>query len=427
MDKLEAWLVAVDKGSDNAQQLEFVAGLVQQDAVALATLVRAGALSQVAARHDPRNGWAAQILVAASEEYAHQVVEAQALPVLVAAVGMAQLEEDAAWALGNLSAHADVAEPMIADKALGACLAVLATAQTNLSKCFAASTLANLAVDERGKAAIGSMGGVEALLDALATAEVDTAAQMTRCLANLLLDDSCRNRLVAHAQGLPLLLQQVSGPDDALQESAVRAIANVAFDPEQAKAVFATGAVGSVVGLLASPSVRVQLQALCALRNLTADPPAALEVVSHGAIPPLATLLRSESEQVQVQAVWVIGALAMHEGANLQLVSAGVLPVLEELKYSSDPEAKDAASQALGNLARILTPNSRRVIQQDTLQLDRGGRALGMGGGKPRRQSPLANGANASVAWKSPKASAVWKSPLGGTSGGGSSAAPMDH
>ena len=39
----------------------------------------------------------------------------------------------------------------------------------------------------------------------------------------------------------------------------VRAIANVAFDPEQAKVVFAAGAVASVVSLLASSSVRVQL------------------------------------------------------------------------------------------------------------------------------------------------------------------------
>ena len=110
---------------------------------------------------------------------------------------------------------------------------------------------------------------------------------------------------------------------------------------------------------------------------------------------------------MQVQAVWVIGALALHEQANMQLVQNGVLPLLEALKYSSDPEAKDAASQALGNLARVLTPNSRRVIQQDTVQLDRGGRALG-GRGGTRRQSPLANTSNST--------SVVWKSPLGASS-----------
>lgn len=407
MEALEAWLLAVEAGSDGPQQLEVVAGLVQQDPTVLATLVRAGALSQVAARHDARNASAATILVAATEEYAHEVVEADALPVLVSLVGSAQHEEDAAWALGNLSAHADIAEAMIAQHALSACLAVLTSAQTNLSRCFAASTLANLAVDERGKAAIGTLGGVETMLLALPQVEIDAAAQMTRCLANLLLDDECRSRVVAHPQGLQLLLQQVASPDEALQESAVRAVANVAFDPEQAKAVFATGAVGSIVALLGSPASRVQLQALCALRNLTADPPAAHEVVSHGAIPPLARLLCSDSPQVQVQAVWVIGALALHEQANMQLVQNGVLPLLEALKYSSDPEAKDAASQALGNLARVLTPNSRRVIQQDTVQLDRGGRALG-GRGGTRRQSPLANTSNST--------SVVWKSPLGASS-----------
>ena len=199
----------------------------------------------------------------------------------------------------------------------------------------------------------------------------------------------------------PARPRSIQGCASALQ---VRAIANVAFDPEQAKVVFAAGAVASVVSLLSSSSVRVQLQALCALRNLTADAPAAFDVVAHGAIAQLVTLLCSDSQQVQVQAVWVVGALALHEEANLQLVSAGVLPLLEALKYSTDTEARDAASQALGNLARVLTPNSRRVIEQDTVQLDRGGRA----GGRNRRQSPLARAANAT--------SVVWTSPLAGES-----------
>ena len=73
------------------------------------------------------------------------------------------------------------------------------------------------------------------------------------------------------------------------------------------------------------------------------------------------------------------------------------------IKYSPDTEARDAAGQALGNLARVLTPNSRRIIEQDTVQLDRAGRA----GGR-RRQSPLARAANAT--------SVVWTSPLAGES-----------
>ena len=55
------------------------------------------------------------------------------------------------------------------------------------------------------------------------------------------------------------------------------------------------------------------------------------------------------------------------------------------------------------HLARVLTPNSRRIIEQDTVQLDRAGRA----GGR-RRQSPLARAANAT--------SVVWTSPLAGES-----------
>ena len=204
--------------------------------------------------------------------------------------------------------------------------------------------------------------------------------------------------------------------DAATSALRVRAIGNVAFNPEQAKAVSAASAVASVVTWLSSSKARVQLQTLCAMRNLAVDAPADFEVVAHGAIAQLVQLLCSESQQVQVQAAWVIGALALHEGANLQLMSAGVLLLLEALKYSTDIEARDAASQALGNLARVLTPNSRRVIEQDTAQLDRGGRAGGRRGN--RRQSPLARAANAtSVVWTSPLAGETQRTVTAGNEG----------
>ena len=49
-----------------------------------------------------------------------QVLEAGGLPVLVRLVVLEPYQEDAAWALGNLSAHADFAEAMITHGALGA-------------------------------------------------------------------------------------------------------------------------------------------------------------------------------------------------------------------------------------------------------------------------------------------------------------------
>lgn len=385
-----------------AQALDALATLTA-DPPGLLALVRAHGLPEVVRYHEQQMAGACSIIVSASEEFAHQVVEAGGLPVLVRLVGMEPHQEDAAWALGNLSAHADIAEAMIIHGALAACLGIVNDSFTSLSLCFAASSLANLAVDERGKLAIGQMDGIELLLRVVPQCDQGAAAQLTRCLANLLLDEGCRARLVAHPDGLQLLLRLLSCPDEALQESAVRALANVAFDPEQAKAVFATGAVAPIVELLGGGSTRVELQALCALRNLTADPPAALAVVQHGALPKLTTLLRSTAAPVQLQATWVVGALALQEEANLLLVQAGVLPLLEAVKRtSSDPEAKEAANQALGNLARVLTPNSRRVIQQDTMLVDRGGRQMGR---KSRMPSPLANSAGA--------VSVVWKSPLG--------------
>jgi len=258
------WLDEFESGAECSHRLEAVSNAVQQDPAALATLVREGGLSHLAAlsleAKESASAAVATILVVASEEYAQELVEANALTVIVGLVNTEENQEDAAWALGNLSAHADIADAMITCGALRACMSVLTEPQTHLARCFVASTLANLAVDVRGKPAIGEMGGVEALLQVLPDADLDAGAQITRCLANLLLDDACRSRVVAHEGGLRLLLQQVASTDEAVQESAVRAIANVAFDPEQAQVVFAAGAVASVVGLLSSSSVRVQPQ-----------------------------------------------------------------------------------------------------------------------------------------------------------------------
>ena len=342
------WLDEFESGAECSHRLEAVSNAVQQDPAALATLVREGGLAHlVALAKESASGSVATILVVASEEYAQELVEANALTVIVGLVNTEENQEDAAWALGNLSAHADIADAMITCGALrtaaspcgpgaagarpgigcagcwwrlccgmlsplspriaqprartrsGACMSVLTEPQTHLSRCFVASTLvplsptalrshvltcapslphphpqpptylhclhlappqpapprslsqANLAVDVRGKPAIGELGGVEALLQvpqhgatggrsgqSLAPlAPLDCQAHglrtlrcavqravhhhgrccrmptwtrwhRSRVLANLLLDDACQVRSSRIGSRLRLLLQQ---------------------------------------------------------------------------------------------------------------------------------------------------------------------------------------------------------------------------
>ena len=179
------WLAEVESGAECSQGLEAVSTAVQQDPAALAALVREGGLSHVVALQEKESASAAvaTILVVASEEYAQELVEANALIVIVGLVNTEDNQEDAAWALGNLSAHADIADAMITCGALrtaaspcgpgaagedgavlvaplcgisplsrcvsaplahtrsGACVSVLTEPQTHLSRCFVASTL----------------------------------------------------------------------------------------------------------------------------------------------------------------------------------------------------------------------------------------------------------------------------------------------
>ena len=92
----------------------------RKDPAALAALVREGGLSHVVALQEKESASAAvaTILVVASEEYAQELVEANALIVIVGLVNTEDNQEDAAWALGNLSAHADIADAMITCGAL---------------------------------------------------------------------------------------------------------------------------------------------------------------------------------------------------------------------------------------------------------------------------------------------------------------------
>ena len=114
------WLDEFESGAESSShRLEAVSNAVQQDPAALATLVREGGLAHlVALAKESASGAVATILVVASEEYAQELVEANALTVIVRLVNMEENQEDAAWALGNLSAHADIADAMITCGAL---------------------------------------------------------------------------------------------------------------------------------------------------------------------------------------------------------------------------------------------------------------------------------------------------------------------
>jgi hypothetical protein len=116
------WLDEFESGAECSHRLEAVSNAVQQDPAALATLVREGGLSHLVAlsleAKESASAAVATILVVASEEYAQELVEANALTVIVGLVNTEENQEDAAWALGNLSAHADIADAMITCGAL---------------------------------------------------------------------------------------------------------------------------------------------------------------------------------------------------------------------------------------------------------------------------------------------------------------------
>ena len=99
------WLAEFEAGAECSAGLEALSTAVQQDPVALATLVRAGGLSHVVTLLEKDSASVATILVVASEEYAQELVEADALAVIVGLVTTEANQEDAAWALGCVDTY----------------------------------------------------------------------------------------------------------------------------------------------------------------------------------------------------------------------------------------------------------------------------------------------------------------------------------
>jgi hypothetical protein len=138
-----------------------------------------------------------------------RIAEAHLVPPLVALLSSRHASDavlrQAAKALANVAVAPENKARVLACGSVDPLVALAAPGAAVPVRVEAVAALANLAVDDAAEAAIGARGGIEAVLDALASADGELAAQAARAIRNLSCDPANKARVLAMPAALPLL------------------------------------------------------------------------------------------------------------------------------------------------------------------------------------------------------------------------------
>ena len=283
-------------------------------------------------------------------------------------------QEEAAWALANLSAVTANAKPMEDAGIPRFVLAMLRRSSDMKVKMQLLWTLANLAVQDPLKRVLGDEGVADELVRQLQTTldlpsaeEEDeetvnnTLVQTTRALANLAVDATNRQSIAA-ADGLPLVLRALDVP--IAKEVATRALVNLTFDSNIAQKLVEGEGIETLTSLLrCSTAPRVQHEAVRVALNISTRQGRAL--VTEATLESLVSLIESHGEAlVREHAANVLCNLTRLDVENkIFFITTGALRRMSRLDLKDGSTSLQAAcSDLMTALASVLTPSSRRAL-----------------------------------------------------------------
>lgn len=170
-----------------------------------------------------------------------------------------------------------------------------------------------------------------------------------RALANLAYDGA--NARAMGAEAVPSLVQLLRGGEPELQRSAALALANLAFLPEHRQRVGRSGAIPFLVQLLEDENPEVRICSAGALLNLCEDEESALQMLEQGAAQPLLLLLEEGDPALRQSAAATLEGLGRFERNRVPLAREGVIPLLVQLLHDREPAVRQGATDALSSLA----------------------------------------------------------------------------
>ena len=304
-----------------------------------------------------------------SDRIAMAIVEAGALPLLVALVsdGSPEQKVRAARALMHLSNYT-VGVEAIADAGGIPPLVALVREGTESQKLAAAGALHGLARKGANRGAIAQAGGIPPLValvhDGTENQKVNAAAALLN-LAN----DEVYQVAIAHAGGIPPLVALVSDGTEDQKVKAAFALRNLARDEDNQVAIADAGGIPPLVALVRDGTMEQKTGATTALELVTTDfwamnPNHQKDFVITGGVQSLVALVRDGTNYLKYKAAIVLDNLAQAEEEFVAdaIVAADGITALAALVRDGRPDQKNVAESALLSLTNVSVKFALLVI-----------------------------------------------------------------
>ena len=243
----------------------------------------------------------------------------------------------------------------------------------------AAEALGNIAVDKRGREAVGRSHAVENLVkvlskaahpDALASALASAgtsplAAHAAACLRNLALSSSLASKMATLGAIPPLIQLLRTGSPDTRAVCAC-CLACIAEDSRRAEMVCDYGGCGPLVKMLGMEERVCQIAAAGCLTSLARGGRNKERIKRAGGVEALVKVLIEEekgggelAEMVKEKAVAVLLSVCEDERQRSHCVKSGMVPCALRQVTSGSPEGRRSAVWILVHLADLLSPEER--------------------------------------------------------------------
>ena len=259
-----------------------------------------------------------------------------------------ELKSYAAITFGNLCSSGSIPLSQLEHSSVLPHLVNILLSSNHLAKGPAAGALASMAHQPHLRTQIYQLGGLAGLMSLLG-ARSDASYHAVQAIAQFAADERYRASL-AEIRGLEALPPLLASPLPHVQLCALSAVANISFVPSAASQLASAGALAHLGQLLFGAAESPML--LTAMVNILSSAPAAadslLQVGGHMA---LLTSLSAPSVEVQSQVVTAIGHLCRHPPALQAMLLADTIPLLVRMLYSPHPSTQLQVVHALRVLA----------------------------------------------------------------------------
>ncbi|XP_052175952.1 vacuolar protein 8 [Diospyros lotus] len=225
-------------------------------------------------------------------------------------------------------------------------------------------SLLALSQSKENARAIGSRGGISALLEICQAGTPSSQAVAAGVLRNLAAFPEIKENFIEESAVSTLLSLAASGTTSA-QENSIGCLSNLVLDDVQLKLLIAReGGIESLKSFWDSaPTARSLEAAVDLLKQLSSCPPIAEVIVSDGFINRLVSVLNCAVLGARIAAARAVYELGFNTKTRKELGECGSIPPLVRMMEGKAAEEKEAAAKALSAL--LVYAGNRRIFRKE--------------------------------------------------------------